>query len=70
MATINRIYGHGNCFVVYRNNVQMAAFHMEWMADLFCTALVQRYVDMRYGTVEQACAELEIRGEYHETLRF
>ena len=47
MATINRIYGHGNCFVVYRNNVQMAAFHMEWMADLFCTALVQRYVDMR-----------------------
>ena len=58
----------GNAFVVYRNNVRMAAFHMDWMAILYCNALIERHVSRGYGTAIESESELEIRTEYHPSL--
>ena len=67
MATIPTDYRkQGNCFAVYRNNVFMALFELEYQADIFIAAMTERYYYNRRPSDMELAAEWEKRTEYFQ----
>jgi len=68
MASVRTDYSkQGNCFAVYRNGVFMALFEMEYQADIFISAMIDKVRALHFNRTPsetELCAEWEKRTEF------